>query len=106
MGPDLGAPSLSGLVLQGPRSLVSLPFFMGLAHTPCSLFGLSPAPTRLGLSLWVWPGPEQKGCLSTGRGGRAWQETDAHRSHWETEAWVEALEAGCVCVWFVFYLGS
>lgn len=45
-------------------------------------------------------GTEQRECLSTGRDGRGTKETEAHRFHWETEAWVvEALWLG-VCVWF------
>lgn len=105
MGPYLGAPSMSRLVLRGHGSLVSLSFFMGLAHTPCSLFGLSPAPTRLGLYLWVWRGPEQKGCLSTGSDGRGRRQMPTGhigklRHGWKHSSWVCVSGLG-LC--FVFY---
>ena len=58
------------------------------------------------MPFWVSRGLK-RGVLVTGQGW-AWYETHAHRSHGKTEAWLEALKAGCVfghvhCVLFRFF---
>lgn len=62
---------MSTLVLRAPGGpcLVSLPFFVGLAHTLCFVFGLSPAPTLPEAAPLGLAGTEQKGaCQRAGTG--------------------------------------
>lgn len=91
---------MSRLVLRGPRSLVSLPFFTGLVHTLCSVFGLSPAPTRLGLYLWVSRGPN-RGCLSKGKDGRGRKQMPTGHIEKLRHGWKHSRLGVCVCFGFM-----
>ena len=62
---------------------------MHLAYIPCSVFGLSPAPTLPGVAPLGLTGTEQRdACQQAGAGmvGHICPQV----TYWETEAWVEA----------------
>lgn len=60
---------MSKLVMRGPRRLASLLFFGSLARNPCSVLGLSPAPTLPEAAPLGLAGTKQRGaCQRAGTG--------------------------------------